>query len=191
MATPVFKSWKELLIEVSECYIPLVLGFDCPCIKFQVDKHQSWLNWALSLRMLYDILIHHSIVTCRLCYGLCASVDGKGGGRWGGGERQKYKKFPRQAGGASPWTSVVRSIIWTPGPFQQLDPHHGARKWCAMGMGADTLPILNFGLDVSLWLMITWVVVLEPTFGAAAYFSEKVGPTTPYAILNSPWGALI
>ena len=52
-------------------------------------------------------------------YGLCASVDGGGGG---GGERQKYKNFPRQ-GGAAPWTSVVRSIIWTPGPFQQLDPH--------------------------------------------------------------------
>ena len=57
-----------------------------------------------------------------------------GGGRW---ERQKYKNFPRQ-GGAAPWTSVVRLIIWTPGPFQQLDPHHGARKWCAMGMGANT-----------------------------------------------------
>ena len=57
----------------------------------------------------------------------------------GGGERQKYKNFPRQ-GDAAPWTSVVRSIIWTPGLFQQLDddPHHGARKWCAMGMGADT-----------------------------------------------------
>ena len=42
-----------------------------------------------------------------------------GGGRWGKVETQN---FPRQ-GGAATWTPVVRSIIWTPGPFQQLDPH--------------------------------------------------------------------
>ena len=107
----------------------------------------------LSLRMLYDILNHHGIVTCRLCHGLCASVDL--GGRW---RKAEIQNFPRQ-GGAAPWTPH--------GPVNNLDPRPFPAAGSAPGWVLENGVLWEWGpdtqlwTDVSLWLMITWVVVLE------------------------------
>ena len=81
---------------------------------------------------------------------------------WGGngGERQKYKISLGKGG-----------VLWEWGPDTQL--WFGCEFVTHNHLSGGTLTHLE-----------SWN--LNPLLGA--YFSEKVGPTTPYAILNSPWG---